>query len=136
MAFTVHEQARILHFLSYPKFSSLSQSIQLGYPAASQPLFLVEDAFKRLTAEGEATVRQDLCECESIEAQLREARTRMKATKLGELEVNAEEANMLRRELAFWSARLSSDLGVVSNPYSSFEYQGQSGGSVNAKVIG
>lgn len=136
MAFTLSEQARILHFLSYPKFSSLSQSIQLGYPAASEPLFLAEDAFKRITSEGEVSIRIDLCECESIERQLSNARTRFKASKLGDLETNLSEPDQLRKELRYWTARLASDLGVWANPYSAFENGGESQGGLNARVTG
>src|SRR5262245_35605300 len=123
MAFTEHEKTRIRHFLSYPSFSSLSQSIQLGYPAASQPLFLLEDAFKRITPDWQTTDRQDLCECESIERQLSASRTRFKASQVGTVKVNGDEPDQLRRELKFWSARLASDMGVNPNPYSQFEYQ-------------
>lgn len=133
--FTDHEKARIKHFLSYPDWVSLAASIQLGYPAGSQPLFLVEDAFNRLTPEGEDSVRHDLCECESIEKQISEARGRFKATKLGTLEVNPNETAMLRKELVYWVARLASDLGVVTNPYSLFEYLGASGGGHNSRVV-
>lgn len=136
MAFNDREQARIKHFLAYPDWVSLSQSIQLGYPAASQPLFLVEDAFKRLTPGGEESVRIALCECESIELQLRQARTRFKATKIDTLEINHSEPDMLRRELVFWSLRLASDLGVVSNPYAAFEYNQGAGGGINARTSG
>jgi hypothetical protein len=136
MAFTEWEQARIKHFLSYPDFVSLSQSVQLGYPAASQPLFLVEDAFKRLTPQGEETVRRDLCECEAIEKQLSQARSRFKAVKVDKLEVNQSESDQLRRELTYWGKRLAGDLGVNTNPYSEFEYQGAGGGGINARVQG
>lgn len=136
MPLTTAEQARILHFLGYPKFSSLSQSIQLGYPAASQPLFLAEDSFKRLTAEGENTVRQDLCECESIERQLSQARSRFKATQLGDLKVNGSETDQLRTELRYWASRLASDLGVPPNPYSDMVQSGAGGGGINARTTG
>jgi hypothetical protein len=136
MAFSELEKGRIRHFLSYPSFSSLSQSIQLGYPAASQPLFLLDDAFKRLTPEGEVSVRNDLCECESIERQLSGSRTRFKALKVGGIEVNDSEPDKLRRELKYWGARLASDLGVTPNPYSEFEHQNAGGGGINARVIG
>lgn len=136
MAFTDHEKARIRHFLSYPSWSSLAQSIQLGYPAASQPAFLLDDAFRRMTPGGEESIRQDLCECEGIERQISEARSRMKATKLGNLQVNPEETIMLRRELMHWVSRLASDLGVQPNPYSNFEYNGMGGGGYNARVVG
>lgn len=137
MAFTTDEQARILHFLSYPDWVSLSQSIQLGFPAASQPLFLVEDAFKRLTSGGENSVRIDLCECEDIEQQMRSARRRLKATQLGNLKLNPRELAMLRRELLYWITRLGDDLGVVPDPYSQAMYAGIANmGGVNATVTG
>lgn len=124
MAFTTDEQARIKYFLSYPDFRQLAQSFQLGYPAASQPLFLVDDSFKRITPDGEFAVRRALCECESIERQLSDARSRFKATKLGELQLNPAETRMLRKELLYWTTRLADSLGVVSNPYSQMLYQG------------
>lgn len=137
MAFTVDEQARIKYFLSYPDWVSLAQSFQLGYPAASQPLFLVDDAFKRLTPQGEFATRRALCECESIENQLSDARSRFKVIKLGELEVNPRETAMLRKELLYWTTRLADSLGVVSNPYSQMMYQGiMSMGGPSGRSIG
>jgi hypothetical protein len=135
MLFTDEQKNRILHFLGYPEWKSLAQSIQLGYPAASQPLFLVYDSFVRIAPAAVPTVLADLCECESIEAQLRDARSRMKALRLGELQTNPQETAMLRKELVFWTRRLADDLGVVANPYSQIEYLGM-GGGMNAKVQG
>jgi hypothetical protein len=134
MAFTVREKARIKHYLAYPDWVSLAASIQLGFPAGSQPLFLVEDAFNRLTPEGEESVRIDLCECEAIDLQLRDARSRFKTTQVGTVKINGQETNLLRRELTYWSLRLASDLGVVSNPYAASEYGGNAGG-YNASVL-
>lgn len=137
MAFTADEQARIKHHLSYPDWVSLAQSLQLGYPAGSQPLFLVEDAFKRLTEGGEASVRRDLCECEDIERQMSEARRRLRAKKLGNLELNPNELRQLRQELCYWVTRLADDLGVVPDPYSQMIYQAVANmGGVNARVVG
>lgn len=124
MSFSAQEQSRIKRFLSYPDWVALAQSIQLGYPAASQPLFLVEDAFRRLTPEGEVSTRADLCECESVERQISEARGRLKAVRLGDLELNPNEMKQLRREMLWWVTRLADDLGVISNPYSQMIYQG------------
>ena len=137
MAFTEAEKARVRHFLGYPSFASLAQSIQLGYPAVSQPLFLVDDAFHRLTQEGADAVRIDLCECESIERQLSKARTRMQASQIDDLHVNPEEASMLRRELTYWTQRLASDMGVPINPNAPSQFYGAIGaGSLNAQVMG
>jgi hypothetical protein len=133
--FTDAEKSRIKHFLSYPDWVSLAASIQLGFPAGAQPLYLVEDAFQRLTPGGEVSVRRDLCECESIEGQMGEARGRFKATQLGTLKVNMSEVRMLREELSYWGLRLASDLGVVSNPYAAFEYNAALGGGINARVL-
>lgn len=134
MALSDQETGRILHFLSYTNWKSLASSISLGYPAASQPLFLVFNAVKSLTQEGEAAVRRDLCECEEIECQLSDARKRFKASKLGELTMNPQETRMLREELVFWVRRLSDDLGVFPNPYSQMLVFGSGGGGINARV--
>ena len=137
MAITEQEKGRIRHFLGYPSFASLAASIQLGFPAVSQPLFIVDDAFRRLTLEGEAAVRRDLCECEACEQQMSKARSRFVATQLDDLKVNPEEPNMLRRELTYWRQQLASDLGAPINPNAPSEYYGAIGaGSMNARVMG
>jgi hypothetical protein len=63
------------------------------------------------------------------------ARGRMKAARLGELHLNANETNQLRGELEYWRNKLADDLGVVRNPYSQSAYMGDPGG-LNAKVQG
>jgi len=129
------QKDRICHFLGYPRFSQLAQSIQLGYPAATQPMFLVLDAFHRITPGGVDSILRDLCECESIEAQLSSARGRMKAESVGQVTLNAAETKMLRSELMYWTKRLADDLGVNVNPYSQMSWLGMQDG-VNAKVSG
>lgn len=137
MSFTDNEKDQIRYFLSYPSWVALSGSIQLGYPAASQPLFLVEDAFKRLTSGGENQVRRALCQCEAIEAQLADARTRFKAVKLGEITMNPHESEMLRKEMLWWVTRLADGLGVISNPFSQMMFNAiGSIGGVQARVVG
>ena len=124
MAFTADQQARIKHFLSYPDWVALAQSIVLGFPSASEPLFLLEDAFRRLTPGGEGSVLINLSECECIEQQLRDARTRFRARKVGNVELNPDEPMMLRQELSFWTIRMADDLGVIADPYSQALAQG------------
>lgn len=137
MAISAQERGRIRHFLGYPSFASLAASIQLGFPAVSEPLFILDGSFQRLTPEGEEAVRRDLCECESCESQLSKARSRFVATQLDDLKVNPEEPSMLRRELNYWKQQLSSDLGAPINPNAASEYYGaMSAGSMNAKVFG
>lgn len=133
--YTESEKARILHHLGYANFAKLAQSIQLGYPLASQPLFLVEDSFWRIAEASAPTVRRDLCACEKIESQILESYGRMKATSLGDLSINPRETEMLWRELDRWQTRLADDLGVQKNPYSQQEWRGTPGG-LSARVEG
>lgn len=134
MAFTKHEKTRIAHFLGYAHMSQLSASIQLGVPAGSQFLFVYEDALTRLFPEAEETVRKDLCQCEAIEAQMGDARSRYKASAVGELKMNPLERIMLMQDLEFWTDRLSTDVGAPRNPYAS--NAGYAPGGRNAVVVG
>lgn len=128
------ERSRIKHFLEYPDWSALAYSVQLGFPASSQPMYLVEGAFDRITDPAVETVRRDLCELESIERQLSAARGRLKATELGKLKLNPNELPALRRELVWWALQLANDLGVGPNPFSAMELLGGGGGR-NARVV-
>jgi hypothetical protein len=131
--FTDDEKTEILRFLGYPDWISVSSSIQLGYPAASQPMFLLVDAFNRISPSARAQVRSDLTELRCIEGQISDARTRMRAIKLEGLEFNQNEAQQLRQELQYWTMRLEDDFGVKRNPFSTFAMGGVPGG-INAKV--
>jgi hypothetical protein len=133
--FTDEEKTEILRFLGYADWASLAQSIQLGFPAASQPMFLVFDSFKRITPTARAQVRHDVGELRCIEQQLSEARNRFRAMELEGLKLNPREPMQLRQELSYWTNRLADDLGVKANPYSQMGYVGMPGG-INAKVSG
>jgi len=130
-ALTEREQAQIIRHLGYANWSSLASSFQLGYPAASQPEFLVRDAFARIDAEGLELVRRDVRELNCIEDQMSEARSRFKALRLGELTPNQNEIRQLRREFAEWQAKLANDLGAPINPFA----RGALAGGRNATVI-
>ncbi len=132
---TDQQKTRMLHFLGYPSWERLAQSMQLGFPAASQPLFLVYQAFLMISADGIQNALRDLCECEGCEAQISSARERMKATSIGSITLNAKETAALRGELQFWTKRLADDLGVNVNPYSQMAWQGM-GGGISGRTIG
>lgn len=135
MAFTDDEKTKILRYLGYPDWVSMSQSIQLGYPAAAQPMFLVVDAFNRMTPTAEGKIRFDLCQLDKIECQIGDAPSRMKARRIGDLEINPQEFNQLLGLLRFWTIRLADDFGVTVNPMSQMSWQGLGGGR-NARVVG
>lgn len=110
------EQAEVLRFLGYANWADLASSFQLGFPAPSQPEYLVRDAFVRLTDEGSDLVRRDLRELKCIENQMSESRSRLKAEKIGNLKLNSTELKDLQEHMTYWVKRLASDLGVYENP--------------------
>lgn len=133
--FNEDEKDGILRLLGYPNWASLAQSIQLGFPAASQPLFLVFDSFTRIRPESRARVRTDLCRALDVECQIAESRTRRKTNKVETLELNQNEMADLINLLKFWVTRIADALGVVANPYSQMQYVGYpGGGGFNAPV--
>lgn len=132
--FTREEETDILRFLGYPDWTSEAQSIQLGYPAASQPLFLVRDSLGRVSPTARAPIRQYLAELRCIEREMSQSRSRFRADRLGEISLNRTEPGQLREEYRFWQRRLADDLGVVPNPYAQLQYVGMPGGA-NAKVM-
>lgn len=118
-AFTDVEKSRIKHFLGYPAWESVTNGIQLGIPAGSQALFLVEQSFLRLDEGGRQSVRGDLESLELIEEQMRCAQSRMRAKRIGEIETNLEELGTLKNHLEYWKGVLANDMGVPINPYPS-----------------
>ncbi|HHH29034.1 MAG TPA: hypothetical protein ENK57_11920 [Polyangiaceae bacterium] len=131
---TEAEKDATLRFLGYPNWAALAQSIQLGYPAASQPNFLVFDAFRRIRPESRARLRQDLCRALDVECQIADSNSRVKTTKVGEVTLRADEFDELTKRLEFWTKRIADTLGVVPNPYSQMDYAGMPGG-INAVRI-
>jgi len=131
---TEAEKDATLRFLGYPNWAALAQSIQLGYPAASQPLYLVFDSFDRIRPDSRARLRQDLCRALEIEAQIAGSSSRVKTTKVGEVTLRADEFEQLAKRLEFWTKRIADTLGVTPNPSSQMSYLGMPGG-INARVI-
>lgn len=130
--FTAQQKSRIKYFLKYPDWQGLSNGIQLGIPAGSQAMFMVEQSFDRLTVAGEQGVLEVLDELEQIECQIKAARKRLKAKKLGEMTLNESEISALKTELEEWRQRLSDTLGAPVNPYT---LEHNRGGGINARVV-
>lgn len=118
MPLTATEQAEALRYLGYANWSSLASSFQLGYPAPSQPEFLIRDAFTRIDEQGLQLVRKDLQELRCIEEQMSNSRGRLRASKVGNLSMNHGEFSQLKQHLIYWQERLASDLGGYVNPFS------------------
>jgi len=132
--FTDEETADVMRFLGYPNWKAMSQSIQLGYPAATQPMFLVMDSLPRLAESSRPAVRETLCQLRSTDAQIGTARGRMKTIRVGDVAMNVSEARQLREEYVYWQKKLADLLGVFVNPCSSLA--GGMPGGINARVSG
>lgn len=131
--FTAAEKTEILRYLGYADWQSLASSVGLGYPSASQPMFIATDAMFRITDAGRDMVRRDLAELRCIEDQISSSRQRFAAVKIDGLEINQNETRKLREEKAHWTEQLADDLGCTANPY---RQSGGGGGGINARVIG
>lgn len=123
------EKGRIQHFLGYPDWRQLAPIIALGLPSGTHFYFLLNATYDKLGDAGLDSIRRDLAECECIERQLSDARSRFKAESIGNMKLQAKERVFLRQELAEWTARLASDLGILPNPY-----QTTAGSEINGTI--
>lgn len=118
MAFTSIEKVAIRHHLGFPQLSSVA-ILALGVPAASQTQFLLEDAMTRVFPEAEPKTRQILAECECIERQMQEARSRIKIAATGDVVLRGrEELEDLEDAYDLWTDKLVDIFGVNKNPFS------------------
>ncbi len=118
MAFTDVEKALIRHHLGFPQLG-IPFILALGVPAAGQSAFLIEDAMNRVTPAAEPKTRQILSECECIERQQQEARSRMRIAATGETVFRArEEMEDLESDYDLWTDKLVDIFGVNKNPFS------------------
>jgi hypothetical protein len=117
--FSEEEKTKILHFLGYPRWFALAPAIAFGYPAAIQPLYVTEDAFKRLSPDGRNQVRRDLCDLDEVECLIRSDNKRGGVTSTGGITFDARLGRTkLLAERRRLISILADDLGVFPNPNS------------------
>lgn len=138
MPFTEQDRSRIYYHLGYPDVTNVS-SIQLGFPALSQPQFLVTSAMDRLNPASVPRVIRILNIMDGIESQMVKALNRLKAQQLGELKLRntneeSTEQDLLEREYGRWAQRLADILGVPINPYAMRYGALEGGAGVNVPV--
>ena len=115
---TEEEKARIRYHLGYVQTDPVA-SIQLGIPRSSQPQFLVETQMNRIPDTAVALVRSCVAKCDATEQRILDCQERMAAKSIDEIDLNPDEANMLRREYRYWVQKLADNLGVPINAYAS-----------------
>lgn len=133
IALSESEKERVRYHLGYLNVEPPG-SITLGFPSASQALYLVEIALERLIPSTVERVLKIVDHLDCIEMQMMEANKRLKAQQLGELKLRnsndeATEQELLEKEYHRWARRLSDNLGVPLNPFSE---KFRRGGGANA----
>lgn len=118
MAFTLEEKARIRYHLGFPNIGNATV-LALGFPAAGHPAFLLEAAMNQILPEAEPTARNAILQCDCIEKQLAEARSRLKAGTAGNVILRGrEELEDLEDQYDYWTDALVDVFGVNKNPFS------------------
>jgi len=131
-ALTDTEKAKVRRYLGFANWQSTALAWGIAFPTAIQPVWYINDAIERLSDEGMELVRSDLMQLEDTERQMREARKRLSASKIGDITLNADELPSLRAELENWKRQLADDFGAELNIYR----QSDGGGTRNGKVVG
>ncbi len=131
------DRARVRHHLGFMSIEPVS-SIQLGFPAASQPQFLVEIAMDRLIPEVVGIVQKDLAILDGLEDLMVQSFRTDKVQQLGELKLrnSNEEPNehdLLERKYLYWAGVLADDLGVDFNPFSR-RFRAMTAGMINIPI--
>lgn len=112
------ERVRIRHHLGFPNIGNRAV-ISLGVLAGGLPTFILESAMTNLLPEAETLMRNALTQCDCIEAQMGEARTRMKTAAVEGVILRArEELEDLEDQYDYWTSALVDFFGVIKNPWS------------------
>ena len=115
---TEEEKARIRYHGGYLQINPAA-AIILGFPAAAQPAFLVEQAMEHIPDTAIAIIRNLVAKCDITENNIMLAQTRMVAKSVDVIDLNPDEANQLRGEYRYWVQKLYDNLGAPINAYAS-----------------
>jgi hypothetical protein len=114
---TEEEKARIRHHFGVPQTYPISD-IQLGVPAAAQPMFILERQMNVIPNSAIAIIREDVAKCDTTEAELFQAQRRLKAKSVDSVDLNPDECDQRRAEYRYWVTKLGDDLGAPINAFS------------------
>jgi hypothetical protein len=110
------EKNDVIRLLGYP-ISSPAASIGLGIPNATQTAFLVQMSLQLLPQSMVGRVREMIVILDATDQRIFAAQKRLAAKKVGEIDLNPDEPDLLEREYRRWAFRLSEMLGAPINQY-------------------
>jgi hypothetical protein len=105
------EKFSILRHLGYPVTAAVA-SINLGFPAFTQPMWIVTQAMGLIPEAAISLVRLLVARCDETEKKMYEAQERLVAKRTDGVELNNDECDQLEREYWRWGYRLAELLGV------------------------
>jgi len=115
---TEEEKALTRYHLGYPQIGN-NTVLALGYPTGGQMQFLLEAMMDQMRPSGEPIFRKVLQQCICVEAQMIEARSRLKAEAVGTISLRgAAEIEDLEDQYMYWTNALSDIFSGDKNPYS------------------
>lgn len=128
MALTDAEKERAVFHLGFPVVN-VQGTISLGLPAGDLPMFSARTSLNNIRADGEVIVRETICQCDLIHAEMISARkTNLAAAAVDNTLLRGREhLEDLESEYDRWTNKLADSLGVIKNPFS-LEHQRIGGG--------
>jgi len=109
----------------------LVQTFSLGVPGARETSYLIEGAMNQVLPEAELECRRLIGVLDGIEAQMVGDLELLAVNKIGEIDVNQDEQQKLRRAYRHWQAELGNLLGIPPNP---FDQRFMNAGGLNVGV--
>ena len=82
-------------------------------------MFLLETQMNRIPDTAVALIRSCVARCDATEQRILECQERMAAKSIDEIDLNGNEATMLRTEYRYWVQKLADNLGAPINAFAS-----------------
>jgi hypothetical protein len=131
------DKVRARHHLGFGGVQQ-SATFLLGVPAAVETAFMVEGTWARILPSHEQKFRQLLDNMDGIEQQMLDDQGDLAAVKVGSIEVNLKEFQMLIEQYKHWQGALANMLQIAPNPFDQRPMLGSGyngGGGMNVPVV-
>ena len=116
MPLSEQEKVKIRHHLGYLNVAE-AQTFVFGTPAAVETQFLIEGAMNRVLDAALTEVRRHVAILDQIEEQMIADHELLAVSKVGEIDVRADEQEALDKRYERWRQSLANLLGVYPNPF-------------------
>ena len=134
MALSPDEKDKIRGHGGYPSVS-MASTFFLGMPAAMEPFFILEGAMNLLLPSTEGRVRDVLCKCDSLRAQIYDDAGSLVATNVGDITLRDDNYEQILKRYDFFVGELFNALGCFRNPFDK-RFVDTKGGGINVGVSG